>query len=181
MENLGKECLQTKSKIRGFGISLKKRPAKPPKTESSPILATTKTDVADDAIEVEDYSTEPGSSKESCNKTDREKETLAQSNLQTELEEINDELASYACIGERTGLSHEYKERVRERERERELKLQPVEKKLNRKIQDFQSQQRLREKKKKALEKLTQYPSDVSNVPIYHKFSSCHGLSALFV
>ena len=83
MENLGKECLQTKSKIRRFGISLKKRPAKPPKTESSPILATTKTDVADDAIEVEDYSTEPGSSKESCNKTDREKETLAQSNLQS--------------------------------------------------------------------------------------------------
>ena len=68
LENLGKECLQTKSKIGGFGVSLEKRPAKPPKTESFSILATTKTDVADDAIEVEDDSTEPGSSKESCNK-----------------------------------------------------------------------------------------------------------------
>ena len=69
---------------------------------------------------MEDDSTEPGSSKENYNKTDRKKETLAQSNLQTELEEINDEFASYACIGERTGLSHEYREREREKERERE-------------------------------------------------------------
>ena len=119
LENLGKECLQTKSKIGGFGVSVKKRPVKPPKTESSPILTTTKTDVADDAIEVEDDSTEPGSSKESCNKNRSRKRNLAQSNLQTELEGINDELASYACTGERTGLSHEYRERERERERER--------------------------------------------------------------
>ena len=48
-------------------------------------------------------------------------------------------------------------------------------------MQDVQSQQGLREKKKKALEKLTQDLPDVSNVLIYHKVSSCHGLSALFV
>ena len=35
--------------------------------------------------------------------------------------------------------------------------------------------------KKKALEKLTQDHPDVSNVLFYHKFSSCHGLSALFL
>ena len=56
-----------------------------------------------------------------------------------------------------------------------------VKKKLKRKMQDVQSQQGLCEKKKKALEKLTQDLPDVSNVLIHHKVSSCHGLSALFV
>ena len=35
---------------------------------------------------------------------DHKKESLAQNKLQTELGEINDELASYASIRERTGL-----------------------------------------------------------------------------
>ena len=91
--------------------------------------------------------------------------------------EINDKLASYACIRERTGLSDEYKTRVGALT----SKKNDVEKKLKMKMQDVQSQKRLREKKKKALEKLTQDHPDVSNVLIYHKFSTCHGLSALFV
>ena len=48
-------------------------------------------------------------------------------------------------------------------------------------MQDVQCQQRLRQKKKKVFEKLTQNDPDVSNVLIYHTFSSCHGLSTLFV
>ena len=56
-----------------------------------------------------------------------------------------------------------------------------VEKKLKSKMQDVQCQQRLRQKKKKVFEKLTQNDPDVSNVLIYHTFSSCHGLSTLFV
>ena len=42
------------------------------------MFAATKTDVADDSIEVEDDSTAAGSSKESGNKKDHEKETTAQ-------------------------------------------------------------------------------------------------------
>ena len=42
------------------------------------MFAATKTDVADDSIEVEDDSTAAGSSKESGNKKDPEKETTAQ-------------------------------------------------------------------------------------------------------
>ena len=49
------------------------RPSEPP-----PMFAATKTDVADDSIEVEDDSTAAGSSKESGNKKDHEKETTAQ-------------------------------------------------------------------------------------------------------
>ena len=52
---------------------------------------------------------EPGSSKEIDNEIDHEKETPAQNKLQTELREINDELASYACIRKIIGLSDEYK------------------------------------------------------------------------
>ena len=141
------------------------------------MLVATKTNVADDAIEVIDDSMASGSSKESSNKRDQKKETPAQNKLRTELEEINDELASYACIRKRTGLSNEYKKRVQALT----SKKKEVEKKLKRKMQDVQSQQRLREKKKKALEKSTQDHPDVSNVLIYHKFSSCHGLQALFV
>ena len=46
-------------------------------------------------------------------------------------------------------------------------------------MQSLQSQQHLHEKKKKASEKLTQDHPDVSNVLIYLKFSSCHGMLAL--
>ena len=76
------------------------------------MFASTETNVADDATEVEDDSTAPGSGKQSGKKRDHEKETPAQKKLQTELGEINDEFASYACIRERTGLSDEYKNRV---------------------------------------------------------------------
>ena len=76
------------------------------------MFAATKTNVADDAVEVEDDSMAPGSSKESDNKRDHKKETPAQNKLRVELAEINGELASYACIRETTGLSDEYKKRV---------------------------------------------------------------------
>ena len=165
------------SEVREFWASLKTRSAKPPKVEPPPLFAATETNVADDAIKVEDDNTAHGSSKESSNKRDHEKETPVQNKLRTELGEINDELASHACIRERTGLSDEYKKRVKALT----SKKNEVEKKLNRKMQDVQSQQRLREKKKKALDKLTQDHPDVSNVLIYHKSSSCHGLLALFV
>ena len=77
-------------------------------------------------------------------KRDHKKETQAQNKLRTELGEINDELASYACIRERTGLSDEYKKRVEALT----SKKNEVEKKLKKKKQDVQSQQRLHEKKK---------------------------------
>lgn len=54
------------------------------------MFAATKTDVADDSIEVEDDSTAAGSSKESGNKKDHEKEIQLRTNLRTELGEIND-------------------------------------------------------------------------------------------
>ena len=84
-----------------------------------------------------------------------QKETPAQNKLQTELEETNDEPACYACIRERTGLSDEYKKRA----------------------EALTSKKDEVEKKKRALEKLTQDHPDVCNVLIYHKLSSCHGLS----
>ena len=115
------------------------------------MFVATEINVADDAIVGIDHSTAPGSSKESGNKRDHKKKTLAQNKLQTELGEINDELASQACIREGTGLSDEYKKRVEALT----SKQNEVEKKLKRKMQDVQSQQRLRKKKKKALEKLT--------------------------
>ena len=65
-----------KIKIEGFWASLKTRPAKPLKTELPPMFAATKTNVVDDAIEVEDDSTAPGSSKESGNKRGHEKKPL---------------------------------------------------------------------------------------------------------
>ena len=109
------------------------------------MFAATETNVADDTIEVEDHSTEPGSSKESGYKRDHEKETPAQNKLRTELGKINDELASYVCIRERTGLTNEYKKRVEALA----SKKNEVEKKLKNKIKYVQSQQRLRKKKKK--------------------------------
>ena len=102
-------------KIKDWRIlgSLKTRAAKPPKTEPPPIFVATKTNVADDTIEmVDDSRTTPGSSKESGNKRDHKKETPAQNKVRTELGLINDELAGYACIRERTGLGDEYKKRV---------------------------------------------------------------------
>ena len=116
------------------------------------MFVATETNVADNAIELVDDRTAPGSRKESGNKRDHKKETQAQNKLRTELGEINDELASDACIRERTGLSDEYKKRVEALT----SKKNKVGKKLKRKVQDVQSQQQLREKKKKALEKLTQ-------------------------
>ena len=67
-QNLRKECFQLKSKIGGFRTSVKMRPAKLSKTKPPPIIVATKTNVADDAIEVVDDSTAPGSSKEIGNK-----------------------------------------------------------------------------------------------------------------
>ena len=62
------------------------------------MFAATKTNVADDEIEVEDDSTAPKSSKESDNERDHEKETPVQNKLRTELGEIYHELASYTWI-----------------------------------------------------------------------------------
>ena len=90
LTNLRKECLQSKSKIGGFWASLKTRPAKPPKTESPPMFPATKTNVADDTVEVVVDSTAPESSKECGNKRDHKKETAAQNKLRTELGKIND-------------------------------------------------------------------------------------------
>ena len=120
LENLGKECLQTKSKIGGFGVSVKKRPVKPPKTESSPILTTTKTDVADDAIEVEDDSTEPGSSKESCNKN-RSRKRNSSSEQSSNRARRNKWRTCKLCMHRRKNRIESWVQR--ERERERELKL----------------------------------------------------------
>ena len=64
-------------------------------------------------IEVENDRMTPGSNKESGNKRDYEKETPAQNKLRTELGEINEKLATYAFIRERTGLSDEYKKRFK--------------------------------------------------------------------
>ena len=61
-----------------FRASLKTRPAKPPKTKPPPIIVATETNVANDAIEVVDDSTAPGSSKESGNKRDDKKRELTQ-------------------------------------------------------------------------------------------------------
>ena len=58
------------------------KPVKPPKTEPPPMFTATKTNVADDGIEVEDNSATPGSSKESGNKRDHKKETAAQNKLE---------------------------------------------------------------------------------------------------
>ena len=129
--------------------------AKLPKTEPAPMFAVTETNIADDVIEVEDDSTAPGSSKKSGNKN---KEKLqAQKKLRTELWEIDEELPSYACIRERTGL--------RELKRTEALtsKRNEVEKRIKSRIQDAQPQQQLREKKRMALEKLTQDHPDISN------------------
>ena len=132
-------------------------PAKLPKTEPAPMFAVTETNIADDVIEVEDDSMAPGSSKESGNKN---KEKLqAQKKLRTELWEIDEELPSYACIRERTGLSDECKKRTEALTSKRN----EVEKRIKSRIQDVQPQQQLREKKKMALEKLTQDHPDISN------------------
>ena len=73
--------MQSRSKIGGFRASLKTTPAKPPKTEPLPVFTATETNVADDAIEEEDDSTTPGSSRESGNKRDHEKETPTKNKL----------------------------------------------------------------------------------------------------
>ena len=57
-------------------------------------------------------------------------------------------------------MSDEYKKSVKELN----SKKNEVEKKLKRKVQNVQSQHRLREKMKKAMEKLAQDYPDVSNV-----------------
>ena len=123
--------MQSKSKIGGFGASLKTRTAKTPKTEPSPVFTATKTNVADDAIEVVDDSMALGSSKESTNKRSHKKEIPAQNNLRTELGEINYVLASYAYLRERTDFSDEYKKRVEVLTSKRN----EIEKKLKRKMQ----------------------------------------------
>ena len=150
--------MQSKANAARFWTSLKTRPANLTKTEPTPISFAT--NVANDEIEVENDATTPGSSKESCNKRGNEQETPAQNKLRAELGPINDELASYSCIKERTRLSDEYKKRVKELN----SKKNEVEKKLKRKVQDVQSQHQLHKKKKKAMEKLTQDYPDVSNV-----------------
>ena len=80
----------------------------------------------------------------------KRKRNSSSNKLGAELGKINDELASYACIKERAELSNDYKERVETLT----SKNMEVEKKIKRKLEDIESQQRLREKKKKALEKL---------------------------
>ena len=155
---LRKECLQSKANAARFWTSLKTRPAN--LTNTDPPTISFASNVANDEIEVENDATTPGSSKESCKKRGNEQETPAQNKLRAELGTINDELASYACIKERTGLSDEYKKRGKELN----SKKNEVEKKLKRKVQDVQFQHRLREKKKKAMEKLAQDYPDVSNV-----------------
>ena len=99
------------------------------------MFAATETNVADDAIEVVVDSTAPGSSRESGNKRDHKKETPALNKFGTELGEIHDKLASYACITKRTGLSDEYKKRVEALT----SKKNEVKKRLKRKMQDVQS------------------------------------------
>ena len=64
--------------------------------------------------------------------------------------------------------------------RELEFELQKI-MRLNRGLKKNYNMSSLNNDKKKALEKLTQDHPDVSNVLFYHKFSSCHGLSALFL
>ena len=155
---LRKECLQSKANPARLWTSLKTRPTNLTNNEPPPISFAT--NVANDEIEVENDATTPGSSKKSCNKRGNEQETPAQNKLRAELGTINEELASYACIKEGTGLSDEYKKRVKELN----SKKNEVEKKLKRKVQDVQSQHRLREEKKKAMEKLAQDYPDVSNV-----------------
>ena len=64
--------------------------------------------------------------------------------------------------------------------RELEFELQKI-MRLNRGLKKKHKMSSLNNDKKKALEKLTQDHPDVSNVLVYQKFSSCHGLSALFL
>ena len=109
---LRKQCLQSKSNAARFWTSLKTTPANLTNTEPPPISCAT--NVANDEIEVENDAMTPGSSKESCNKRSKDQETPAQNRLRAEGGTINDELASYACIKERIGLSDEYKKRVNE-------------------------------------------------------------------
>ena len=137
LANLRKECLQSKSKVGEFGYLVKLT-----KTHTLSMFAATKSNVADNAIAVEDDSTASGSSKKCCSKRDNEKESPDQNKLKTKLAEINDELASYTCIRKRTGLSDEYKKRVQTLT----SKMNEGKKKLKRKIQDIQSQHRLPKK-----------------------------------
>ena len=128
-------CSQNR-RLEDFGHLLKRGQRHHLPSEPPPMFAATETNVADDAIEVAVDSTAPGSSRESGNKRDHKKETLALNKLQTELGEIHDKLASYACTTERTGLSDEYKKRVEALT----SKKNEVKKRLKRKMQDVQSQ-----------------------------------------
>ena len=72
--------------------------------------------------------------------------------IRKEIAEINEELASYACIPEKAWLSVEYKKRVESLE-EKKAK---CEKDLKRKVIEQTSQQKVRNEKSKVLEKLKQ-------------------------
>ena len=78
--------------------------------------------------------------------------TPAQDRIRKEIAEITEELVSYACIREKAGLSVEYKKRVESLE-EKKAK---CEKDLKRKVIEQRSQQKVRNKKSKVLEKLRQ-------------------------
>ena len=132
MAKLRQQTLESKSKATGFWASLK---TKVPEKQALPFNAI-ETNTVENAIQVEDGSTAPESNKDSATKTGHKKDTPAQNKLRTELEEINSELASYSCIREKTGLSEEYKERVKLLTSQKD----EAEKKLKRKIKEAEKE-----------------------------------------
>ena len=88
----------------------------------------------------------------SCSSSSTARVTPAQDRVRKEIAEINEELASYSCIREKAGLSVEYNKRVESLEK----KKAKCEKDLKRKVIEQRSQQKVRNKKSKVLEKLKQ-------------------------
>ena len=113
---LNNESMRSKSKLQGFWSSQK---LKPPREETVKLHSPAVTNAESDPIQVEDD--QPASDTqqrqqqpvaEATRDKRAERKTHAQDELNKELGKINDELASYAVIKERTGLSKEYLERV---------------------------------------------------------------------
>ena len=162
MAKLRQKLLTTKSKLMGFWAKQSKDAQSasgtltPQKTINETSSHTDNTDV--DLVDERSQTDQPPKGDGSSSSSSTARVTPAQDRIRKEIAEINEELVSYACIREKAGLSVEYKKRV-ESLKEKKAKCK---KDLKRKVIEQRSQQKVRNKKSKVLEKLRQDHPEVA-------------------
>ena len=162
-----RRSLQSKSKITGWWSNREK----PATTSSSPPVTVPTVPTSSSSIDKLPRSSENEHITTVDLTEDNTKKiapTPAQEKLRAEIAGINEEISSYACIEEKTGLSMEYKKRVKELKE----KKTDAEKKLKRKQIEQKAQQKVCCKKSKVLAELKRdHPEaaeQISKLDVHH-------------